>query len=113
MGQFAVGQGLLENTPYDLHGGPLSTGPLVAYRVSGADPAPIVELIGVGDFPSATDPMGVEGAGEAGAVGPSPAVVDAIVDALSPRGLRHIDMPATPERVWRAIRDAGKGQGPA
>jgi carbon-monoxide dehydrogenase large subunit len=58
------------------------------------------------DFPCATNALGVKGAGEAGAIGAPPALINALVDALAPLGIRHIDMPATPERVWRAIRDA-------
>jgi carbon-monoxide dehydrogenase large subunit len=53
--------------------------------------------------PTATNPLGVKGAGEAGSVGAMPAVANAIVDALAAAGVRHIDMPATPERVWRAL----------
>ncbi len=56
--------------------------------------------------PTTTNPLGVKGAGEAGNVGALPAVANAIVDALSEFGIRHIEMPATPERVWRAIRAA-------
>jgi len=54
--------------------------------------------------PTKTNPLGVKGAGEAGAVGAMPAVTNAIVDALAQFGVRHVEMPATPERVWRAIR---------
>ena len=50
--------------------------------------------------------MGVKGAGEAGTIGAAPAVMNALVDALSPLGVRHVDMPATPERLWRLIQDA-------
>jgi carbon-monoxide dehydrogenase large subunit len=59
-----------------------------------------VELL---EIPCATNPLGVKGAGEAGAVGSPPALINAIIDALSPDGVTHIDMPATPERVWRAL----------
>ena len=52
------------------------------------------------------NPLGVKGAGEAGTVGALAAVINAIVDALSPYGVEHIDMPATPERIWRMIKDA-------
>ena len=51
-------------------------------------------------------PLGVKGAGEAGTVGAVPAVMNAVVDALSTLGIRHVDMPATPERIWRAIQEA-------
>ena len=59
-----------------------------------------VELL---EIPCASNPLGVKGAGEAGAVGSPPAVINAIIDALSGDGVTHIDMPATPERVWRAV----------
>ncbi|MCH7544182.1 MAG: hypothetical protein IIB65_11155, partial [Proteobacteria bacterium] len=56
--------------------------------------------------PTKTNPLGVKGAGEAGNVGSLPAVANAVVDALSPLGIRQIGMPATPERIWRAIQEA-------
>jgi aerobic carbon-monoxide dehydrogenase large subunit len=56
--------------------------------------------------PTRTNPLGVKGAGEAGNVGALAAIMNAVVDALSPLGITHIDMPATPERVWQAIRAA-------
>jgi carbon-monoxide dehydrogenase large subunit len=56
--------------------------------------------------PTETNPLGVKGAGEAGNVGALPAVANALVDALSPFGIRHLEMPATPERLWRAIQAA-------
>jgi carbon-monoxide dehydrogenase large subunit len=55
--------------------------------------------------PTKTNPLGVKGAGEAGAVGALPAVTNAVIDALSEFGVTHIEMPATPERVWRAMQD--------
>ena len=57
--------------------------------------------------PTKTNPLGVKGAGEAGCVGAMPAVANALVDALSHLGIRHVEMPATPERLWRAICEAG------
>jgi carbon-monoxide dehydrogenase large subunit len=56
--------------------------------------------------PTSTNPLGVKGAGEAGCVGALPAVANALADALSHVGIRHVDMPATPERVWRAMQQA-------
>jgi carbon-monoxide dehydrogenase large subunit len=56
--------------------------------------------------PTKTNPLGVKGAGEAGNVGALAAIMNAVVDALSAEGVTHIDMPATPEKVWRAIQDA-------
>jgi carbon-monoxide dehydrogenase large subunit len=58
--------------------------------------------------PTKTNPLGVKGAGEAGAVGAMPAVGNALVDALAPLGIREVSMPASPERLWRAIRAAGR-----
>jgi carbon-monoxide dehydrogenase large subunit len=58
------------------------------------------------EIPCATNPLGVKGAGEAGAVGSPPALINAIIDALSVDGITSIDMPATPERVWRALATA-------
>jgi carbon-monoxide dehydrogenase large subunit len=56
--------------------------------------------------PTPINPLGAKGGGEAGAIGAPPAVIGAILDALAPRGVTHIDMPATPERIWRALQDA-------
>ena len=61
-------------------------------------------------MPCRTNPLGLKGAGEAGAIGAPPALVNAIVDALAPLGIEHIDMPATPERLWQAIRAAARRQ---
>ena len=58
--------------------------------------------------PSPTNPLGVKGIGEAGTIGAAPAVINAVVDALSPYGVRDITMPATPQRVWHAIKEASK-----
>jgi carbon-monoxide dehydrogenase large subunit len=57
--------------------------------------------------PTKTNPLGVKGAGEAGTVGALPVLINAVVDALRPLGITHIEMPATPERIWAAIRKAG------
>ena len=57
-------------------------------------------------MPCLSNPLGVKGAGEAGAVGSPPAVINAIVDALTPVGVTHVDMPATPEKLWAAIEQA-------
>jgi len=63
-------------------------------------------VIGGNPVPTALNPLGAKGAGEAGTVGALPAVMNAVIDALAPLGVRRLDMPVTPERVWRAIRDA-------
>ncbi|MGA8383041.1 MAG: xanthine dehydrogenase family protein molybdopterin-binding subunit, partial [Stellaceae bacterium] len=70
-----------------------------------ADTLPAIEFA-YNVVPCRTNPLGLKGAGEAGAIGAPPALVNAIVDALAPLGIEHIDMPATPERLWRAIRAA-------
>jgi carbon-monoxide dehydrogenase large subunit len=61
------------------------------------------------EVPCRTNPLGVKGAGEAGTVGAPPAIINAILDALRPLGVRHVEMPATPHRVWQAIREARVG----
>ena len=58
-------------------------------------------------MPTKRNPLGAKGAGEAGTVGALPAIVNAVMDALAPLGVRHLDMPATSEKIWRAIRGAG------
>jgi len=100
-----LGQALLERTVYDSVSGQLLTASFMDYALPRAADVPAieVELIAV---PCATNPLGVKGAGEAGAVGSPPALMNALVDALSEAGVRHIDMPATPEAVWRALAGA-------
>ena len=101
------GQAVLERTVYDPDSGQLLSGTFMDYALPRADDLPDidVELI---EVPCGTNPLGVKGAGEAGAVGSPPAVINAILDALAPLGVEHIDMPATPERVWQAIAAAHK-----
>jgi aerobic carbon-monoxide dehydrogenase large subunit len=99
-----LGQVLLEQAVYD-SGGQLVTGSFMDYAMPRAADIPDVEVQS-NPVPTKTNPLGVKGAGEAGSVGAMPAVANAIVDALSDLGVRHIEMPATPERVWRAIRGA-------
>ncbi|HMA16706.1 MAG TPA: molybdopterin cofactor-binding domain-containing protein, partial [Kiloniellaceae bacterium] len=100
-----IGQALLEHTVYDADG-QLLTGSLMDYCLPRADDVPPIELTLVEDTPCTTNPMGVKGAGEAGAIGACPAVINAVVDALAPLGIRHVDMPATPEKIWRAVAAA-------
>ncbi|NIN75432.1 MAG: hypothetical protein GTN45_08995, partial [Xanthomonadales bacterium] len=71
-----------------------------------ADDMPPFQVAFFEGAPSAHNPLGVKGSGEAGCCGSLPAVVNAVVNALAPLGVRHIDMPLTPERVWRAIQEA-------
>jgi aerobic carbon-monoxide dehydrogenase large subunit len=98
-----VGQAMLERTAYDRDSGQLVSGTLLDYALPRADDLPALEFA-YNVVPCRTNPLGVKGAGEAGAIGSPPALINAIVDALSELGIDHIDMPATPEVVWRAIR---------
>ncbi|MFC0239777.1 xanthine dehydrogenase family protein molybdopterin-binding subunit [Rhodopseudomonas telluris] len=100
-----IGQALMERAVYDAEDGQLVTGTFMDYAMPrAADGAPIV--FETHNVPCKTNPMGVKGAGEAGAIGSCPAVVNAIIDALwREYRIDHIDMPATPERVWMAIRE--------
>ncbi len=100
-----IGQALLENIAFDAASGQLLTGSFMDYAMPRADDVAAVTMKS-NPVPTATNPLGVKGAGEAGCVGALPAVVNAVVDALSVLGIRHIEMPATPERVWRAILSA-------
>jgi aerobic carbon-monoxide dehydrogenase large subunit len=99
------GQAVLENTVYDPSSGQLLSGSFMDYALPRATELPDIE-VELLEVPCATNPLGVKGAGEAGAVGSPPAVVNAILDALSGDGVTHIDMPATPEKVWRAMSKA-------
>lgn len=98
-----VGQALMERMVYDPASGQLLSASFSDYAMPRAKDLPFIEAE---SRPSPTDanPLGVKGVGEAGTVGALPALISAICDALSPLGIRHIDMPASPERIWRAIR---------
>jgi carbon-monoxide dehydrogenase large subunit len=99
-----IGQALLEHTVYD-DDGQLLTGSYMDYAMPRAEDAPLF-VHASHPVPAKTNPLGAKGCGEAGCAGALPSVMNALVDALSEFGIRHVDMPATPERVWRAIRDA-------
>jgi carbon-monoxide dehydrogenase large subunit len=100
-----VGQAMLERTVFDRETGQLLTGSLTDYSLARAEDLPPIEFA-YNVVPCRTNPLGVKGAGEAGAIGAPPALVNAVVDALAELGIEHLDMPLTPERVWRAIRGA-------
>ena len=100
-----VGQALMEDFVYDSESGQALAGSFMDYCMPRADDLCLFDVES-NPVPTATNPLGVKGAGEAGTVGALPVVMNAVVDALSPLGIRHIDMPATPERVWRAIAEA-------
>ncbi|WP_119420536.1 xanthine dehydrogenase family protein molybdopterin-binding subunit [Desertibaculum subflavum] len=99
-----VGQALIEHTAYDANGQLLS-GSFMDYGLPRADDLPDIGFQ-LNVVPATTNVLGVKGAGEAGTVGAAPAVMNALVDALAEYGVTHVDMPATPEAVWRAIRGA-------
>jgi carbon-monoxide dehydrogenase large subunit len=104
-----LAQALLEEVAYDANGTPL-TASLIDYAMPSAAEMPLVETANT-ETPTPLNPLGAKGIGESGTVGSTPAVHNAVVDALSHLGVRHIDMPCTPDRVWRAIREAGDGGG--
>ena len=97
-----VGQAVMERTSYDPSSGQLLSGSFMDYALPRASDLPDIEVDLI-EVPCASNPLGVKGAGEAGAVGSPPAVINALVDALRDVGVSSIDMPATPEKVWRAI----------
>jgi aerobic carbon-monoxide dehydrogenase large subunit len=101
-----IGQALLEHAVYDNDSGQLLSGSFMDYAMPRAGDIPSFAF-STHNVPTKGNPLGVKGAGEAGAVGAPPAVINAIVDALNRRaGVRHIDMPATPRRVWEALQGA-------
>jgi carbon-monoxide dehydrogenase large subunit len=99
-----IGQALMEEVSYDTSGQPI-TGSFMDYALPRAEDIPAME---VGDHPSPakSNPLGTKGCGEAGCAGSLVCIVNAVVDALSDYGIKDINMPLTPEKVWRAIRDA-------
>ena len=101
-----IGQALFEDCQYNKETGQLLSGSLMDYCLPRAADLPSIDLTIMEDVPCQTNDLGIKGAGEAGAVGAPPALVNAVLDALSPLGILTIDMPLTPEKVWRAIRDA-------
>ena len=101
-----IGQALLEGCRYDEEDGQLVTGSFLDYCMPRADDVPFVDFKVLDDMPCKTNPMGIKGAGEVGAIGAPPAVINALVDALSELGLDRIDMPTTPEKIWTAIAEA-------
>jgi carbon-monoxide dehydrogenase large subunit len=98
-----VGQALLEQASYESGSGQLLSGSFMDYAMPRASDVPAFAF-STHNVPTSANPLGVKGAGEAGAVGAPPAVINAVVDALARRtGAHHIDMPATPARVWQAL----------
>ncbi|MBV8914822.1 MAG: xanthine dehydrogenase family protein molybdopterin-binding subunit, partial [Acetobacteraceae bacterium] len=103
-----IGQAAMEHTVYDEGSGQLLSGSFMDYTLPRAGDLPDIEVDLI-EVPCASNPLGVKGAGEAGAVGSPPAVINAVVDALRSAGAGSIDMPATPERVWKALHEAKQG----
>ena len=98
-----IGQALLERVAYDAETGQLLSGSLMDYALPRASDLPAL-TVDTHEVLCRTNPIGVKGAGEGGATGAPPAVIDALLDALAEAGVTHIDMPATPEAIWRALR---------
>lgn len=102
-----VGQALMEHIVYDPDSGQLLSGSLMDYALPRAGDLPFIDVHFFEQAPTAKNPLGVKGSGEAGCCGALPAVVNAVVNALQELGVRHIEMPLTPHNVWRAIDRAG------
>jgi aerobic carbon-monoxide dehydrogenase large subunit len=100
-----IGQAVMETMAYDPETGQLSTGSFMDYSMPRAGDVCAIETES-NPVPTRQNPLGVKGAGEAGTVGALPATMNAALDALAPLGIRHIEMPLSPERLWRAVRDA-------
>jgi carbon-monoxide dehydrogenase large subunit len=103
-----LGQALFEQLAYDRDTAQLVTGSFMDYPIPRADDVPLFE-VDSHEVPTGVNPLGAKGVGEAGTVGALPALVNAVNDALRPLGVRHLDMPLTAARVWRAIQDARRG----
>jgi carbon-monoxide dehydrogenase large subunit len=103
-----IGQALLEHTVYDRQSAQLLSGSLLDYALPRADDLPPLDIT-LAELPTEVNPLGVKGAGQAGCMAAPQTIINAILDALAPLGVDQIDMPATPERVWRAIRSARGG----
>jgi carbon-monoxide dehydrogenase large subunit len=99
-----VAQALLEWMQYDEDGNPVTSN-FADYPVISAAELPSFELVHM-ETPTWVNPLGAKGAGESGTIGSIPAVLNAVIDALSPLGVRHLDGPATPQRVWNAMEMA-------
>ena len=100
-----IGQALFEHTVYERQSGQLLSGSFTDYALAHADDLPPLDIT-LAELPTAVNPLGVKGAGQAGCMAAPQTIINAVLDALAPLGVEHIDMPATPERVWRAIQSA-------
>jgi carbon-monoxide dehydrogenase large subunit len=104
-----IGQALMEHAVFDPESGQLVTGSFMDYAMPHARSVPLL-TVRTNEFPCRTNPLGVKGAGEAGAIAAPPTVINAVVDALVAFGVEHVDMPARPETIWRLCR---RGRRPA
>ncbi len=102
-----IGQVMMEEVVFDPENGQLLTGSFLDYCMPRAYDLPSID-VNANPVPTKTNPLGIKGAGEAGCVGALPCLMNAILDALAPLGIDDLAMPATPERVWRAIKDAAR-----
>jgi aerobic carbon-monoxide dehydrogenase large subunit len=105
-----IGQALYEEAHYDADSGQLLSGSLLDYAIPRADLLPAIRSQ-FQETPSPTNPLGVKGIGESGAIGAPPTIVHAVLDALAPFGIAHLDMPLTPQKIWTAIEAARSGTG--
>jgi aerobic carbon-monoxide dehydrogenase large subunit len=103
-----IGQAMLEHTVYDPESGQMLSGSFMDYTLPRAQDLPDFDIT-LSGVPTTANPLGVKGSGQAGAMASPQAIIAAVLDALAPLGVTHIDMPATPERVWRAIRSSRHG----
>ncbi|MFB6420621.1 xanthine dehydrogenase family protein molybdopterin-binding subunit [Bradyrhizobium tunisiense] len=103
-----IAQALYEEVSYDPDNGQLLTGSLLDYAVPRAEHVPNIRSL-FQETPSPTNPIGVKGIGESGSIAAPPCMVHAVLDALSPFGIKHLDMPLTPPRIWAAVRNARGG----
>jgi carbon-monoxide dehydrogenase large subunit len=100
-----IGQALVEHTVYDPGSGQLLSGSLMDYTMPRADDFPDFDITLV-ERPTAANPLGVKGSGQAGCISAPQTIMAAVLDALRPAGVMALDMPATPLRIWQALRDA-------
>jgi aerobic carbon-monoxide dehydrogenase large subunit len=100
-----AGQALLEHATYDPASGQMLAGSFMDYALPRADDLPSFD-VGFNGTPCTTNPLGVKGCGEAGAIAAFPAIANAILDALAPLGVTGFDGPATPARIWQAMQAA-------
>jgi carbon-monoxide dehydrogenase large subunit len=103
-----IGQALTEHTVYDPQSGQLLSGSFMDYALPRADDLSSFDLTLV-EVPTRANPLGVKGSGQAGCIAAPQTIMNAILDALAPLGIRHLDMPATPQRIWSAIQQARRG----